>query len=398
MNRAYKLDIIYSKDEDNISGKVNNIGYWAGEKASWQEQTHNIVKLDIATEPDMVDINGAKLYRYPKLSLPRLKVDTLKEKYKIKVVRDQNKADYGIVSNKLIDSLFTDSWDTYYQKDELLEFILKLKPYVGKIVEQDFINKLNALFDKLGDMDRIAFKLAHSWDTSDDYSNWSNAWANYARESATRGGYTVLLKNENVPTFQELSKSKLILDKCLNRICNEDAHVITEDEVETTLQMLNSNDHEARAMGLEMLANCNVEECFDKVAYMWHWAFERIRYATNWNTVNVKALRERMYDVNPHNQNHSIHAWNQLVQQLIKEQSFTEWVWLKIRSDIHENMINRVGFNRKEPGVGSPAIFDIKLEAIELRDTYFNSVIKKPSGEDILDEITQPDGFDDLPF
>ena len=398
MNRAYNLNIVYSKDNDNITGSVNNIGYWAGQKASWQDQTHRIVKLDIATEPDMIDINGARLYRYPKLSLPRIKVDGLKDKYNIKVVRDQHKADYGIVSNKLIDSLFTDSWDSYYQKDELSTFIEMLKPYVGKIVTTDVIDKLGSLYDKLGDMDRLTIKLPHAWDTSDDYGEWSNKWNDHRRKQPS-GGYSIVLPNENVNTFQELSKSKLILDKCLNRICNEDAHVITEDEVETTLQMLRSDDHEARAMGLEMLANCNIEECFDKVAYMWHWTFDYLRYASNWNTVNVKALRERMYDVNPHNQNHSIHAWNHLVQQLIKEQSFTEWVWLKIRSDIHENMINRVGFNAKSTyGSNTPGIFDIKLEAIELKDTYLNSVIVKPSGEEILEEITKPDGFDDLPF
>ena len=64
----------------------------------------------------MIDIDGATLYRYPKLSLPRVKLDGLKDKYNIKVVRDQHKANYSIVSNKLIDSLFTDSWDSYYQK------------------------------------------------------------------------------------------------------------------------------------------------------------------------------------------------------------------------------------------------------------------------------------------
>lgn len=396
MNRAYNLNITYSKSEDNITGNVNNIGYWAGQKASWQEQTHNIVKLDIATEPDMIDINGAKLYRYPKLSLPRLKMDTLKQKYKIKVVRDQHKADYGIVSNKLIDSLFTDSWDSYYQKDELTKFIGILEPYVGKFVEQVVIDKLHDLYDKLGDMDRVSFKLSHNWDTSDEYSEWSCKWNDHLRDKR-EGGYAVILPNKNVNTFQELSKSKLILDKCLNRICNEDAHIITEEEVDTTLQMLKSDDPDARSMALEMLANCNIEECFDKVAYLWHWTYETIRYASNWNTVNVKALRERMQDVNPNHQYHNIHAWNHLVQQLVKEQSFTEWAWNKIRSDVHTNMINRVGFN-KEPGLGNAGIFDIKLEAIELKDNYYNSIIKKPSGEDILDEITQPDGFDDLPF
>ena len=65
-----------------------NVGYLVGAKTGWKISS-KIVKLDIATEPDMIEIDGATLYRYPKLSLPRVKLDGLKDKYNVKVVRDQ---------------------------------------------------------------------------------------------------------------------------------------------------------------------------------------------------------------------------------------------------------------------------------------------------------------------
>ena len=50
MNKAYELNISRaSNDENQIQGSVNNVGYWIGEKVSWREPLHNIVKLYIAS-------------------------------------------------------------------------------------------------------------------------------------------------------------------------------------------------------------------------------------------------------------------------------------------------------------------------------------------------------------
>ena len=48
------------------------------------------------------DIQDKLLYRYPNLTLPRSKVDLLKDKYNVKVIRDRTKADYKIISKKYI--------------------------------------------------------------------------------------------------------------------------------------------------------------------------------------------------------------------------------------------------------------------------------------------------------
>jgi hypothetical protein len=400
MNKAYKLSLHIGENDINplITGKVSNEGYHVGIRIGWNDPTTNLVKLDIATEPDMIEIQGATLYRYPKLSLPRMKLDTLKEKYNVKVVRDPKKANYSIVSNKLIESLLTTSWENYYDKTYLAAFIKSFDPYVGKLVSSEFIAKLNELHDKLTDTCMIAIKSGYYHGTNaTSYTSWRDEWqkaSNTHQDSRLRGGTDVLLLNENVQQFKDISNNTLVLDKCINKICNQDSHIITEEEVVTTMQMLKSQDNDAISMGVELLANCNIEMCLDKVAYIWTMTYDEIRYAANWNTVNVKALRERLNDITPHSTQYiQLFIYERLIKNLVKEQMLTEWAWKTIRKTIHDNVTLKHGFGIKEDSV-----FNIDVESIKLSDSVVNCVIKEPSGEEIIEELTGSDGFDDLPF
>ena len=403
MNKAYELKINKVSDRVQIKGSVNNIGYWIGEKVSWKDPVHSIVKLDIASEPDMIEIQNAKLYRYPKLSLPRVKVETLKEKYDVKVVRDSNKADYSIVSNKMIEDLLTVSWRSYYNKELLGLFIKCLDVFKDKdMYSNQFYDNIKSFYENIEDNDRIDINVSLGWNNDNTHLEtfsqaWDKAYQQYYKGIERTYHSDVILANENVSAFQNLQKEKLVLDKCINRICNEDAHVITEDEVITTMQMINSGDETSRSLAVEMLANCNVEECFDKVAYMWTFGYDTIRYATNWNTVNVKALKERMLDVTPQqSQIHQIYMYEHLIRSLIKEQSFTEWAWNKLQEDIYNNVIKSYGLSNKNKDHDN--VIDINIADIKLSDKYSSCIVKEESGKEILDEITQPDGFDDLPF
>ena len=158
--------------------------------------------------------------------------------------------------------------------------------------------------------------------------------------------------------------------------------------------MLKSGDNDAVSLAVEMLANCNIEECLDKVAYMWTMNYDFIRYANNWNTVNVKALRERLQDITPHSTNYyQIQVYEKLLAELVKEQSLTKWAWETIRQTVHKEVVERYCFSK-----GKESVFIINLEDIRLSEAYAQSIIKEPSGEEIIEELTAPDGFDDLPF
>lgn len=403
MNKAYLLNVEY-KDSDNnprLSGSVDNIGYWVGNKTHWSQKTSDFVKLNVIKEPEDIDIQGKKLYRFPKLSLPRMKVETLKEKYNIKIVRDPSKSNYCIVSNKFLDGLLENSWYNYYTVDYLKYFIEVCRRHPS-IAKQNFIDNLEDFYSKVNSTDRVCIKTGYYYHGNADYGKFQDDWRDTtASHYEHKSGHTdVILPNAMINNWNELSKQSLVLDKCLNKICNEDAHVITEDEVETTMQMLQSTDDAGKAMALEMLANCNIEKCLDKVAYMYVFSYDYIRYANNWNTVNVKALRERLNGFEPRNTNkNQIHIYNDLTAELALEDSLTEWVWHKIRKDLHSKVLVSTGFGvGKNTKSAKSFVFNVPIESIKLNHG-FDSMVKKPvSGEEIIEELTKPDGFDDLPF
>jgi hypothetical protein len=49
--------------------------------------------------------------------------------------------------------------------------------------------------------------------------------------------------------------------------------------------------YDNRALALEMLANCNIDKSFDVVSGIYWWYYDWLKTANNWNTVNVKAMR-----------------------------------------------------------------------------------------------------------
>ena len=105
-------------------------------------------------------------------------------------------------------------------------------------------------------------------------------------------------------------------------------------------------------------------------------------------------MRERLQDITPHSTNYyQIQVYERLIAELVKEQSLTEWAWKTIRKTVHKEVVVRYGFGKdKNP------VFNVSIEDIKLAPEYENSIIKKQSGKEIIEELTQPDGFDDLPF
>ena len=97
--------------------KVKQLGHYieSGDNSGrYANRTNNaeIKKImdDIQTITSTDLKNATALYRFPRLSLSRDKVKILQEKFDLKLKRDFNDADYGIVSEKYFDGLFVSRW------------------------------------------------------------------------------------------------------------------------------------------------------------------------------------------------------------------------------------------------------------------------------------------------
>ena len=74
-------------------------------------------------------LQGAKIYRFPKLALPRDKMELVNKKYNSRIIRDKEKADLAVISDNFLQSLLCHSWNriSYASKAELEDNLLNDK-------------------------------------------------------------------------------------------------------------------------------------------------------------------------------------------------------------------------------------------------------------------------------
>ena len=115
MNYIHNIQIILSEDPVNkykpggfnlVSKdlvKFSKKGIFVGFNDTRMEGI-KFTTLNVREEISSSEVQGKSIYRFPKLTLPRIKMDILKENNNIKITRDQNKADYHVVSTKFFES------------------------------------------------------------------------------------------------------------------------------------------------------------------------------------------------------------------------------------------------------------------------------------------------------
>ena len=102
---------IYMNDEavtvKQLGHYISNSDGHYGRSRSEDKEAMKAIMNDIGTITSNDLKNATALYRFPRLSLSRDKVKILQEKFDLKLKRDFHEADYGIVSEKYFDKLFT---------------------------------------------------------------------------------------------------------------------------------------------------------------------------------------------------------------------------------------------------------------------------------------------------
>ena len=108
MKPNYVMSLSFLEDDES-SGLLSadafdfhNTGdHWLYSSDNWQPEIEDIEAMGFNNlnlkSNNTLSVQDKTLFRYPKLDLPRQKVDLLKEKYNCKVIRDPDKADIHIV-------------------------------------------------------------------------------------------------------------------------------------------------------------------------------------------------------------------------------------------------------------------------------------------------------------
>ena len=104
--KHYILDITVSAENSIWSNGKQRLGigsftlkengYYFGRSKNWYPDEDELDLLGIITSDKAIDLQDKKIYRYPNLELPRQKVDLLKTKFNVKIIRDAKLADIHI--------------------------------------------------------------------------------------------------------------------------------------------------------------------------------------------------------------------------------------------------------------------------------------------------------------
>ena len=375
--KHYKLDITVSaQDSTWANGKerlgvgcfsLKEDGYYFGRAKSWYPNDEEIALLNIVTSDKTVDLQDKKIYRYPNLELPRQKVDLLKTKFNVKIIRDAELADIHIVSDKLILNLLTLDWgksltyaqmfevfNTLKQNDQLTESGLdKCKEFLS-IIEKEAYIRINVCKDYRYTSpvaDDIASKISDF-----DYD----------------GSRDMIVRDDNMVLYNQLRNATALIvkDVEINKIISEDLAVISEDQFEQVSKMITSQDRDNRTLAVEMLANCNVEESFDIVSFLFFWYFDWFKDTNNWNNINVKTLRKRLEKFSGSKDTNRQWAYDQYITLLHEENKITDFIVQKTIKKMYDSVLKNT-FGCKN------TVFSIDMDSIYLVDKFKNSIIEK---------------------
>jgi len=344
-------------------GETTDCNFFYGVSNNSLNIQHNrVIKNDYCEPSNFKDIS---FYRTPKLTLPQNKVALLKDKYNIKIKRDKDKADYIITSDNYISSLFVTPWENYYDASYIKDYIFDNKNVFTddgfsfieeffKVIEE---NNENEGLEDIG----IALKVKSSY--------WIKQYLG--------SKYQTFLTSQNIHSFDNELKVKacmnieeskellfsnnIVKDSYVLSKCNEDSVVLSAEDCKNISKMIQSDDKDSAALALEMMANCNIEKSFDKVALIFAFYGHHLKYLSNWNSVNVKSLRKRMECIREVNFDY-IYGFDCLIRELAKNNSLTTFASKVVMRKVFDRTLKRIGLTHEK------SVFDFKVSDLKIKD------------------------------
>jgi hypothetical protein len=379
MKKRFRLDVTvrdghYDKTTRTCklsasSFELTEIGIHIGHTSHWEINQDDLKSWGISTINSNLDLQDKKIYRYPKLDLPRQKVDLLKEKFNVKVIRDPKKADVHVMSVKYINDILETSWTNVYELKAIFEFLKALK-------DNDKLTKtgLEKVREVLAGLPNDCWvELQHNYNYNNDVD--TDILLNFVKEKVSivqeshNFNRSALVKIANINLYNDIVNSnvELTLDTDIINIINSDLAVIDSDEYDNVKSMVLSSDKDNRSLALEMLANCNIEKSFDVVSGIFYWHLEFIKNTTNWNTVNVKAFRKRMFKYDGHHETSNIGSYDNYIRLLELDNKLTKFAVDATRKRLYKHILNNV--------VGrETSAFYIDLDDVVLSNNYVKNL------------------------
>ena len=375
--RRYKLTI--TPQEHHIDSVTKEIkltgsafeltddGLHIGHTYNWNISNEDIVKWNINIGNPDVDLQDKTMYRFPKLDLPRQKVDLLKEKYNVKVIRDKDKADVHILSQKYMESILETTWNNVYEFKYVFAFLKSLKD--NDKLTKTGLDKIRLLLvglptDSWIEINKNYFGADYGDTKMDLFLEFLQERISEVQKSHNFNR-SVVVKPNNIKAFNDIcnSTAEKVLDVDIIDVINSDLVVLESNEFTNVENMILSSDKDNRSLALEMLANCNINKSFDVVSGIYYWYIEYLRDTTNWNSVNVKAFRKKMHKYENGSELTHVGSYDRYIKLLTEDNKLTTFAVDSTKEKFYKNVLTKLVS-------GDHSAFNIKIEDVELSNKY----------------------------
>ena len=297
---------------------ARNGGYRNSNKSSDREVIKSIMNnITNITSTDLK--NATALYRFPRLSLSRDKVKILQEKFDLKLKRDFDQADYGIVSEKYFDGLFTTKWLSAVDPVDVGSWA----QIYNDCMEEDLYEEIVEMLNKIPEDAYVVYE--SEWFSCYSFDNRSNIdrfrkMAEKQRNMGESSEYHYYIESLDQWNDIQANLSKLVWDTNINDLATEDSEVLNEEmyiqlktmlgweKTESGCGWQGNRDKENMNLALAMIANCNIKESHTYLALLFAFLSDSMKDAGIWNSVNFKSVRKKFYkyiDINGLNWCHS---------------------------------------------------------------------------------------------
>ena len=378
----------------NGSVKVKQLGHHieAGDNSGrYSNRTNNVeikkIMNDIPTITSDDLKNATALYRFPRLSLSRDKVKILQEKFDLKLKRDFDQADYGIVSEKYFDGLFTTKWLSAVDSRDVGAWA---QTY-NDCMEEDLYEEIVEMLNKIPEDAYVVYE--SEWFSSYSYDNRSNIdryskMAEKLRNMGESSKYHYYIESLDQWNNIQTNLSKLVWDTNINDLATEDSEVLTEEmyiqlktmlgweKTESGCGWQGNRDKENMNLALAMIANCNIKESHTYLALLFAFLSDSMKDAGIWNSVNFKSVRKKFQKYIDMSGWSWCSVYNYMLEELIKDDALTEYAWKEVAQKMYDEVLS------SQMGIDSKNVFSINPESIqlkpELKARMKNNVIPLP--------------------
>jgi len=367
--------------KDNF--KIELLGRYIQATHGYYDTPEVLDNLVTINSIDLSKINT--IYRLPNLALSRDKLNNVKEKYNIKVIRDMHMADLIVISNKTTEKIMERKWNwTLLTKSQFKKLF---NSYTGAVHLEVQAEIDEFLTTKMKDEDMICTY------SNNYYHNQSNMFdkselKKLLDDMNTRDTQTFVyipLENEKQWDIIFDSRYKLVSDVYMNQICSEDSIIIDKEMYSRLIEMLKSTA-EDKTLAMSMMSNCNITESKTYIALLFYHFGEQMKSYKTWNQVAFKTLRKQFDKyMLAWGSGHSS-QYSELIKKLAEDDALTTHAVEHILDLTFKKVVeSSSGFNQ------DASVFKIDRVHVSLKDEYKEKIKDGKT----LSEVVLQDG---LPF